>query len=314
MFQIRTATDTDFSSVLALLSGLQVAPEHHIGFHGNNVAEIADELTDLAWPAATVLAVDGVDQVRGVLSVEVDPRLGCVAWFGPFVDVPAQHPAADRIWQRTADALYAAGRALPMMCGVPDGELSGHVEHGRLATFARRQGFYPGDRTTQMIVAGVDLVRLVGAVPGDHGNVQVTDVTGDRPRPALACPLARLHDQHYPSARISGAQLGGGVPDRTLILATEGDRLLGYAAGRAHSGDYLVDFAVVCRTVRDARLGATLVTTLVQSLAERHGPRRRAIVTVTGHRTDSLDMFTRLGFAPVVELVGYRRRAASQVA
>jgi hypothetical protein len=261
-----------------------------------------------------VLAVDGADRVRGALSVEVDPRLGCATWFGPFVDVPAQHPAADRIWDRTADALYAAAGALPMMRGVRDGELSGHVEHVRLAAFARRQGFHPGERTTQLVIAGVDLVRLVGAVPVEPAGVRVTDVTGSTPVPALAGPLARMHDRYYPSGCVSGAELAAGTTDRSVVVATEGDRLLGYAVGRAHAGDYLVDFAAVRPPVRDAGLAGTLVTVLVQGLAERHGPRRRAVAMVAGEPTDFRDTLGRLGFEPAVELVGYRRRAASLVA
>src|SRR5215469_13997727 len=153
MFHIRPAEDVDHDQVLDLLCRLQAAPCHHIGYHGETAAELADELAHLGFPAATTVAVDDANRVRGVLSIDVDPVLGRAWWYGPFVDVPAEHPAADRIWSRTADDLYTAARAKSTaFAGITDSELYGHVEHCRLATFAHRHGFPPGEYSSVLML------------------------------------------------------------------------------------------------------------------------------------------------------------------
>ena len=163
MFRIRPARDADHDQVVALLSRLQATPSHHIGFHGETAVELTEELATLDFPVHTVVAVDEADRVRGVLSIDVDTEAARAWWYGPFVDVPAEHPAADRIWSRTADALFKA--VLPSLRGVRDSELYGHVEHRRLAQFAARHGFPAGEYSSLLVVCGVDLVRMVGAVP-----------------------------------------------------------------------------------------------------------------------------------------------------
>lgn len=301
MFRVRPATSTDHDQVLDLLGRLQAVPCHHIGFHGDTPTELADELAALHFPANTFVAVDDSNHVRGVLTVDVDHGRAC--WYGPFVDVPAQHPAADRIWSRTADSLYAAAHALPILRGVGDSELYGHVAHRRLATFAQRHGFPPGEYSSLLLLAGVDLVRMIGAVPPHRVDAFPLPPTDS----VLTAALVRLHGTYFPHAP-TGSPFAG-----TVVIATDGPRLLGYAAGRAHD-DYLIDFVAVAPESRDGGVGAALVTTLVQRLADRHGARESACAVVAGGNAPARRMLRTLGFRPHLELVSYRRRATSLVA
>jgi ribosomal protein S18 acetylase RimI-like enzyme len=314
MFRIRPAQDTDHDQVLGLLCRLQAVPCHHIGYHGETEAELADELAGLGWPTNTFLAVDDADQVRGVLSVDVDQRPGRAWWYGPFVDVPAAHPAADRIWSRTADALYAAAHTLPTVRGISDSELYGHVEHSRLAAFAHRHGFPPGEYSSVLALDGVDLVRLVGAVPDGQGTVDVAECPTPSTDSIIATALIRLHERSFPNTYLSAAAILAGTGDRVLIVATDGGKLVGYAVGGIQPLDYFVDFVAVAPESRNRGVGAALVTTLVQRLGDRHGARPAACAVVAGGNAPSRRMLHTLGFRPHLELVSYRLRARSLVA
>jgi ribosomal protein S18 acetylase RimI-like enzyme len=314
MFRIRPAMDTDHDQVLALLCRLQAVPCHHIGYHGETTSELADELAGLNWPTNTFLAVDDADQVRGVLTADVDQHLRRAWWYGPFVDVPAEHPAADRIWSRTADALYAAAHTLPALRGIRDSELYGHVEHCRLAEFAHRHGFPPGEYSSVLALDGVDLVRMVGAVPVAPDAVEVTEFPTPPTDSTIAEALIRLHEQSFPNTYLSAAAILAGTGDRVLVTATHNGKLVGYAVGGIQPLDYFVDFVAVAPESRSHGIGAALVTTLVQRLADKHGARTTACAVVAGGNAPSRRMLHTLGFRPHLELVSYRLRATSLVA
>lgn len=314
MYQIRPARESDLDQVLALLERLQASPCHHIGYHGVTRAELAAELAEIAWPAAAVVAVDDADRVHGALATDVDASLGRVWWHGPFVDVPADHPAADRIWDRTADAMFDAVRALPEVRDIADSELFGHVEHCRLANFARRHGYPAGTYTSVLALDGVDLVRMIGSVPDQPDGVTIEEFPTPPTDSVAAAALIRLHEECFPDTYLSAAQLLSGDGERTVVVATPGGRVVGYAAGRAQQADYYLDFVAVATEFRGRGIAAALVTLLVQRLADRHGARQKVCATVVGSNTSSRRMLSGLGFHPEIELVGYRLRAHSLVA
>jgi ribosomal protein S18 acetylase RimI-like enzyme len=230
------------------------------------------------------------------------------------VDVPAQHPAADRIWHTTADALYANASALPAVHGVRDDEFYGHVEHCRLAEFARRHGFPDGTYSSVLMLDGVGLVRLIGAIPNRPDR---TDIGALSTRPVdtvLTAALIRLHERSFPTTYLSAAELVDGSPAHTVVVATDGGRLLGYAVGSVQPGEYFVDYVAVAPEARGRGIGSALVTTLVQRLAESHGARGQVCAVVAGGNAASRRVLASLGFRPFLELVSYRRAAASLVA
>jgi ribosomal protein S18 acetylase RimI-like enzyme len=314
MYRIRPADHTDHDEVVALLCRLQAVPCHHIGYHGETEAELTAELANLNWPTATMVAVDDADHVHGVLSVDVNPSLGRAWWYGPFVDVPAEHPAADRIWGRTADSLYAAVRAQPALRGVDDNELYGHVEHGRLAAFARRQGFPPGEYSSVLVLDGVELVRMIGAVPTGENAVDITELATPPSDSVLSAALIRLHEQSFPGTHLSAAALLAGDGERTVVLAMDSGRLVGYAVGGIQPEGYFVDFVAVATDSRGRGIGGALITTLVQRLADQHGARQSAFACVAGGNAPSRRMLHTAGFRPHLELVSYRSHATSLVA
>src|SRR5207253_4772339 len=145
--------------VVEVLVRLQADPAHHIAYHGETADEITAELTGMRpdWTTGTLLATDPGGRLRGVLGVEADAEVGRAWLHGPFVDVPANHPAAERIWQKTADALLGRALRMPSLHGITDLELCGHRKHRLLADFAARHNFHTGVTSRVYLLTGQPL-------------------------------------------------------------------------------------------------------------------------------------------------------------
>jgi ribosomal protein S18 acetylase RimI-like enzyme len=299
MYDVRTATTDDLEGVIALVTRLQQEPAHHIGFHGETAEEVAEELAALvpAWPGCAVVAVDGNGRLRGALSVEVDDEQRRAYVYGPFVDVPAKHPAAGQLWQATADAMFAA--AGPLLTGVTTLELFGHRENRLLADFAARHAA-PVHITTRCFTLTAAPLRnlLVRCAPDDRAAPLPED-------PAVREAVVRLHERCFPGAPTSGRQLVAG--DRHTVVVLLGEQgLLGYAAGYAQAEEYYVDVVGVDENARSCGVGRSLVRRLLGELAAQAGVRDRAAALIRSGNEASERMFTKLGFTLQAELVNYQ--------
>jgi len=303
MYDVRTATAADLAAVIALVTRLQQDPAHQIGFHGETEEEVAEELAELGpdWAAGAVVAVDGNGRLRGVLSVEVDREQRRAYLYGPFVDVPANHPAAGQLWQATADAMYAHASAQPPMAGVVGVELFGHRGNRLLADFAARHDA-PVQMTTRcFLLSGAPLRSLLvkGADPAPDDRVTLLPADA-----AVRDAVIALHDRCFPNAPTSGRQLVSGDRHTVVVLSKEG-RLLGYAGGYAQAEEYYVDVVGVDPEARSCGVGRTLVRRLLGELSRTGGPRDRAAALIRHGNDASEQMFLKLGFELHSELVSY---------
>ncbi len=304
MYDVRTATVSDLDDVIELVARLQPEPAHHIAFHGETLDEIAEELGALEpdWASGAAVAVDSNGRLRGVLSVEADPEQRRAYLYGPFVDVPAKHPAAGQLWQATADAMLDHVRGLPRMAGVVTLELFGHRENRLLADFAGRHDA-PAHITTRLFtLTGEPLRNLLARCADTTVDERVVPLPGDE---TVRDAVVRLHDRCFPDAPTSGHQLVSG--DRHTVVVLPGERgLLGYAAGFAQAEEYYVEVVGVEPDARSCGVGRTLVRRLVGELADRAGARRRASALIRHGNDASARMFTKLGFELSSEFVNYQ--------
>jgi ribosomal protein S18 acetylase RimI-like enzyme len=300
MHDVRTASSADLGAVIALVARLQREPAHQIGFHGETEDEIAEELAALTpdWAGGAVLAADRNGRVRGVLSVEVEGRRAYL--YGPFVDVPANHPAAGHVWQATADAMLTHARGLPRLAGVRTLELFGHRDNRLLADFAARHGAPVRMTTRCHTLTAAPLRSLLVKGPGQDDR---TRVLPDDPQVRAA--VAGLHDRCFPDAPTSGADLLASTRHTVVVLLGERG-LLGYAAGYTQAEEYYVDLVGVAEDARSCGVGRTLVRRLLAELAARDGVRDRAAAMIRDGNEASERMFTKLGFEPGAELVNYQ--------
>ncbi|MGH3762060.1 GNAT family N-acetyltransferase [Actinophytocola sp.] len=327
MYDVRPATPADLEDAIQLIARLQADPAHLIAFHGDTVEEVAEELAGLRpdWVSVAVVAVDRTGRLRGVLSVEAsveasvdDPDEQHRAYlYGPFVDVPANHPAAGQLWQATADALLDLAASLPRMAGVTRLDLFGHRQNRLLADFAARHDVSAHTTTRLFTLTGADLRALLVGVVGAAGDVPHAD---DRvcvlpADPAVRDEVARLHDRFFPNAPTSGRRLvADGAEHTVVVLRGSGERageragaVLGYAAGYPQAAEYYVDVVGVDPTYRSLGAGRLLVRRLLAELAWRAGARNRAAAVIRLGNDASERMFTALGFALTLELVNYTK-------
>jgi ribosomal protein S18 acetylase RimI-like enzyme len=302
MYDVRNATSADLGAVIALVARLQQEPAHQIGFHGETEDEVAEELAALRpdWVGNAVVAADRNGRVRGVLSFEVEGRRAYL--YGPFVDVPANHPAAGHVWQATADAMLRHARTLPRLAGVRLLELFGHRQNRLLADFAARHAA-PVRMTSKCFTLTAAPLRSI-LVRGPGQDDRTTLLPED---PAIRRAVSDLHDRCFPDAPTSGEQLVTG--DRhTVVVLIGGGRgdLLGYAAGYVQAEEYYVDVVGVAENARSCGVGRTLVRRLLAELAARGGVRDRAAAMIRDGNEASERMFTKLGFEPGAELVNYQ--------
>ncbi|MFC4856448.1 GNAT family N-acetyltransferase [Actinophytocola glycyrrhizae] len=301
MYDVRTANPADREAVIALVTRLQQEPAHRIAFHGETPQEVAEELAAIEpeWPAAAVVAEDRNGRLRGVLSVEVDTGQRRAYLYGPFVDVPANHPAAGNLWQATADAMFHEARALPALAGVHVLELFAHRENRLLAGFADRHGIRPAITTRCFTLTAAPLRSLlVRHTPDDR----VVPLPAE---PAVRAAVAALHDRCFPGAPTTGAQLVAG--ERHTVVVLSGDNgLLGYAGGYTQAEEYYVDVVGVAEDARSCGVGRSLVRRLLGELAAADGVRDRAAALIRSGNDPSERMFTKLGFELTEELVSYR--------
>jgi ribosomal protein S18 acetylase RimI-like enzyme len=304
MYDVRTATVSDLDDVIELVARLQAEPAHQIGFHGETLDEVAEELGALEpdWASGAAVAVDSNGRLRGVLSVEADPEQHRAYLYGPFVDVPAKHPAAGHLWQATADAMLDHVRRLPRMAGVVTMELFGHRENRLLADFAGRHDAPVHVATRCFMLAGDPLSRLLARCADANVDERVVPLPDDE---QVRDAVARLHDRCFPDAPTTGRQLVSG--DRHSVVVLLGERgLLGYAGGYAQAEEYYVDVVGVDPVARWGGVGRTLVRRLVGELADRAGARNRVAALIRHGNDASERMFTKLGFELTSELVSYQ--------
>lgn len=301
MTEIRPATQADMPAVAELVARLQADPAHHIGFLGTTVAEITEELTDLPdWHKGAVLAIASSGALRGVLIADINPELARGWLYGPFVDVPSGHPAAPQSWDTNADALYRAVLDLPVLTGIEDLDLYGHVAHRQLAEFAGRHGFGSKRQSRIFTLVGAELRSLLAQ-----------DIDCVEPLPAdgsLDQQVAVLMERAFPNRTRSADQLLSGDEHTVVVLRQSNGKLAGFAAGYVQLDEYLVDYVAVEPEMRCVGVGGKVVRGLLRELDARKGAKRQAAAVVDRQNVASAGMFTRLGFQVESELVSYRRK------
>ncbi|MCT2584754.1 GNAT family N-acetyltransferase [Actinophytocola gossypii] len=306
MYRVRTASPADLPAVIELVARLQREPAHHIAFHGETEAEVAEELAGLGpdWTELAVVVEDRNGRLRGVLSVEVEDEQRRAFLYGPYVDVPANHPAAGQLWQQTADTLLDAALHLPSVAGVTALDLFGHRRNRLLADFATRHDIPAASTTRLLTLTGADLrALLTDAADQDR----VVPLPAD---PTVRAAVAHLHDTCFPNAPTSGPRLVSGASGHTVVVLLGSAGLLGYAAGYAQAGEHYVDVVGVDEPVRGLGAGRSLVRRLLVELVAAAGSRDRAAALVNLDNHASERMFTALGFTCRTELVSYHRAEA----
>jgi ribosomal protein S18 acetylase RimI-like enzyme len=287
--EIRALEATELTTVASVVAAQQDDPTRHIGYLGTSATGIEEQLTELepAGLGGAVVAVEGAEVV-GMLAAEWDDDPPRVWWHGPVV-------AAGHDWQATALKLDAAARRL-LPATVVEEEYAPDSRHDELPTFAAALGFRAQE-------GSVVLSRtLPASIPDHHPADVLLRPFAARDRAAVAA----LHDRLFPATHTTGTRIDEGR-DRSVLVATVGERLVGYvAAERQEGGEGYVDFLGVEADQRGRGLGRVLVATACARLHEQFGC-VQVHLTVRASNAAARAVYAACGFTEERVLVPWRR-------
>jgi ribosomal protein S18 acetylase RimI-like enzyme len=280
--------------VLDLIAAEQAHPDRGTTMLGDTRDGIAAELGDVEpdWTASVRVARhDG--RVVGAVVGDWDPEVGRAWILGPWV------PGDDEAWRRWARPLVdAVLEQLPD--GIDDWELAADASHVRMAQLGAELGLSPSEVNH---VYSVD-AATVESWPEPAGEVrEATHADVETLRP--------LHDQEFPASYASAEHLVPEPPDGKyqVLIATDGPRLLGYAAGRVQAdGEGYLDYIAVADAARGRGTGRDLMVAVARSViaASTTGELH---LTVQDHRAPARRMYESLGFRRSLSIVGYRHKS-----
>jgi ribosomal protein S18 acetylase RimI-like enzyme len=280
---IRPIVDAAELTALAQLAApLQSRPESHIAYLGLERDGIADELAASTWrDVSAVAAID--DSIVGWLVGDVDPEMGRVWWFGPFV------VGGDFATVATG-LLTTCRRRMP--AGIREEELAVDARFGPCRTWAVTEGFTEEEGSFVFVLeaslgSSTSAVREIAAA--DHDAV------------------VQLHDELFPGTHTTGADLVAGhdATHRRLVVERHGE-VVGYiAVERQADGSGYIDYVGVASTARRTGLGGELVRAGVAELRSL-GSRSISLTVREGNR-GARDLYTSLGFDEERVLVPMRR-------
>jgi ribosomal protein S18 acetylase RimI-like enzyme len=280
--------------VLDLIAAEQAHPDRGTTMLGETREGIAAELGDVEpdWTASVRVArEDG--RIVGAVVGDWNADLGRAWILGPWVS------GDDAAWRRWARPLVdSVLEQLPE--GVEDWELAADVSHVRMAQLGQELGLSP---TEASHVYSVD-AATVSTWPAPAGHVRPAthaDIESLRP----------LHDQEFPASYATVEHL---VPEPDdgkyqVVVATDGPRLLGYAAGRVQAdGEGYLDFIAVTDAARGRGTGRDLMAAICGPVVGA-ATTGQLHLTVQDHRAPARRMYESLGFKRSLSIVGYRHKS-----
>jgi len=267
-----------FEELGGFMAARNAEPAQHIGYVGDEAADVTAELRELEGAFAFALGRGGDGRLTGVLGGEWDHDIGRVLVYGPWADGPDQ-----------MDRLYATLQpALPVDIG--ERELFCDAANAGVIAFAGRHGFA---RRGEHVIMRFPRDRVAELPP----------VTLDALDPALHDQLAALHHHAFPSTRAPlPVLLAAGQPIRVVA---EGRTLLGYAALklRPEHGDAKIDYLAVVEEARGRGVGTRL---LAGALREVFADDRYDHVRLITSNPVARRLYEKVGFTLQQELRSFR--------
>lgn len=280
VMQIRRATESDRPLLAALAERLQPRADRHIAYLGVDAATIAEEMIDEDddWTAAASVAeADG--KLVGWLMGSVDPDMGRVWWFGPFVDADADG------WPAVADALYEHASGL-LHDDVDEEELAPDARFATLIEWATGRGFD--------IDPGSAVLRLSGDMTPAAGFDPAISIRHAAEPDAPA--LAALHDELFPGTHTTGETLATDADERHIrLVALYDGAFAGYVAAELQADETgYIDYLGTTPEFRRRGIAAALIRAAVLALSGLGAGDMHLTVREANHGARAL--YTGLGF------------------
>lgn len=272
----------ELAALAEVAAPLQARSDAHIGYLGLDVEGIAAELAETTWNrVSAVIADDGV--ITGWLIGDVDPEMGRVWWFGPFV--------ASGDWESVATSLLMAGRA-QLDRNVTEEEIAVDSAFERCRAWAPQHGFV---EATCSFVLTLDQ-------PIPPASLDIREIA-ERDHEAVAA----LHDELFAGSHTTGHDLVNGhdATHRRLVVDLDGG-VAGYVAvERQPDGMGYIDFVGVAPAARRRGLGSELIRAGAHELGRLDAT--PVALTVRDDIVGARELYASLGFREERALVPLRR-------
>jgi len=295
---ITPVAPADLDAALDLIASEQAELSRGTTMLGQERDGIAAELGEVEpdWTASVRVARQD-SRIVGAVVGDWDAGMGRAWILGPWV---AGDDEAWRHWARPL--LDSALTQLPP--GTDRVEMAGEVANVRMAALAGELGWttsevnhvYTADEQTAS--AWPDPVLAIR---------EATSADRETIRP--------LHDQEFPATYAGVDRLLPDEPDGKfhVILAEDGPRLLGYAAGQVHpDGEGYLDYIAVPDAARGHGAGRDLLIVIGRWLVG-HAAKHDVHLSVQDHRTPARRLYESLGFRLQLSMVGYGKPQDSPV-
>lgn len=264
---------------------------HHIGFFGEGEEDVRTSLEECSIPTdeGFLLAYEG-DTLVGVFGVDTDLEVDRAWLFGPLVE--------HKDWHTLADALYAHVLKL-IPAGIHSYDLFCDEQNARLAEFAARHGFPLQSENAVMTVTRNDYK------PHASKGTRIIPFEGQ-----FFEAFETLHTAVFPGTYFTARQIVDKVNETyQLLLAVDGDRLLGYHFGKidpaAKSG--YVDFIGTDESARGRGIGADLLTAGLDWMFSAPTT-KKVTLTVNANNQIARGLYEKVGFITERVMRGYRKK------
>jgi ribosomal-protein-alanine N-acetyltransferase len=267
---VRTASESDLGGIVAFIAAQQQNPTTHVPYLATDADSIRTDIDEIEdWAAVTAVA-ESNGQLVGVLIPEIDPDMGRLWWWGPWVG----SEDADTV----ATQLHAAATAL-LPDGIDEQEACGDDRNELVRRWCSAHGLVAND-------ASVLLRR-------NHEQDHTPD---PRVRPVAEADLPaliELHEAAFAKTHSTGQALF--ASDNPRLAAIVDDTPVGYVAHEMQSdGSGYLDYLAVRDDVQNQGLGRVLVEAACADLFRRGAT--HVHLTVRETNSPARALYARAGF------------------
>lgn len=280
-----------FDKLVQFAARLNSEGIHHIGFFGEDEADVRASLAECLIPPAEGfrMAYDQ-DQLVGIFGVDADPEISRAWLFGPLVEHADWHTLADQLYISVLPLIPANIRDRDMFCDVQNV----HIEE-----FAARHGFPLNSENAVLTL-----------IPGKYtpSAKRMSRIIFYEER--FFDQFEKLHGELFPKAYFTSRQMAEKIDENhQLFLAVEGNQLLGYHFCKIEpeSESGYIDFIGTDSSVRGRGIGADLLASGVEWMLSAPTTKKISL-TVNADNIPARNLYEKIGFVTKRVMRGYRKQ------
>ncbi|HAX68451.1 MAG TPA: GNAT family N-acetyltransferase [Anaerolineales bacterium] len=279
--------DEHIEELVAFIVRLNDEPSNHIAFFGVGEADVRSALDECVIPISEGFRLANENEkLIGIFGVDADPEISRAWLLGPIIE-HAQ-------WQKIADELFST--ILPMIPeGIREQEIFCDVNNTHVRSFAEKHHFPPRAETA---IFSLDRKTYIK----QSASSNIIDF-----QESYFAPFETLHNELFPNTYYTARQIVEKIDDQhRLLLAVEGERLLGYHFCKIESESGYVDFIGMDSSARGRGIGASLLASGLDWMFASPTT-ARVNLTVNADNDSAQNLYKKFGFVCERITIGFRK-------